>query len=194
MGLWGRDDMVTNRRRKNASGSDSEDWSAGGKSDASYQRRLNYQKMLEAGESTETALGLDTGSKLLSARERLQAGTGSQGAQSSAVAVAIQQAPEWLRPLLLLLPASRLRMAILAPPPPHMVELALTSLRSSTLPTERPVDNGDGVIPRKRKLEGGDDSDDDDDDAVGGGYGSQFRARQRARQMGLAGQQNGGVS
>jgi hypothetical protein len=194
MGLWGRDEMVTNRRRKNASGSDSEDWSAGGKSDASYQRRLNYQKMLEAGESTETALGLDTGSKLLSARERLQAGTGSQGAQSSAVAVAIQQAPEWLRPLLLLLPASRLRMAILAPPPPHMVELALTSLRSSTLPTERPVDNGDGVIPRKRKLEGGDDSDDDDDDAVGGGYGSQFRARQRARQMGLAGQQNGGVS
>jgi len=189
MGLWGNDSGSAGRRKRQSINND-EDWSAGGKSDASYQRRLNYQKMLESGESADSALNMDTGTKILSARERLQAGAGvaSQGGQANAVALAIQQSPEWLRPLLLLLPASRMRMAILGKPSHHLVEMALSTLRASTLPAERPAG---GSIPRKRQREG-DDSDDDGNDLSGsGGYGSQFRARQKARQEAIPNQQNG---
>mmetsp|Transcript_12323 Transcript_12323/g.18919 ORF Transcript_12323/g.18919 Transcript_12323/m.18919 type:complete len:964 (-) Transcript_12323:38-2929(-) len=185
MGLWGNDN---GRRRKQQLSQYEEEWgqhdeqlSAGGKSDASYQRRLNFQKMLEAKASAE---------KKNSARERLQASTAvSQTGQPNAVALAIQQSPEWLRPILLLLPASRMRMAILGKPSHQMVELALSTLRASTLPTERPAG---GTIPRKRQREG-DDSEDSDDDAIAnsGGYGSQFRARQKARQEAAPNTQSG---
>lgn len=185
MGLWGNDN---GRRRKQYLSQYEEEWcqhdeelSAGGKSDASYQRRLNFQKMLEAKASAE---------KKNSARERLQASTAvSQTGQPNAVALAIQQSPEWLRPILLLLPASRMRMAILGKPSHQMVELALSTLRASTLPAERPAG---GTIPRKRQREG-DDSEDSDDDAIAnsGGYGSQFRARQKARQEATPNTQSG---
>mmetsp|Transcript_607 Transcript_607/g.949 ORF Transcript_607/g.949 Transcript_607/m.949 type:complete len:969 (+) Transcript_607:69-2975(+) len=188
MGLWGNDSGSAGRRRKQQLSQYDEEWgqndeelSAGGKSDASYQRRLNFQKMLEAKASAE---------KKNSARERLQASAAvSQSGQPNAVALAIQQSPEWLRPLLLLLPASRMRMAILGKPSHQMVELALSTLRASALPAERPAG---GTIPRKRQREG-DDSDDSDDDAIAssGGYGSQFRARQKARQEAAPNQQTG---
>lgn len=189
MGLWGNDVSGSGRRKKQSQSNDADEFSAGGKSDASYQRRLNYQEMLEAGESTVTVQATDTSSKFSSARERLQAGVGA-GGQSSAATLAIQQSPEWLRPMLNLLPASSLRTAILGKPPPHLVEMALSTLMSSTLPAERPANVG-GAIPRKRPLEGGDDSDDDDDLLRGGGFGSQFRARQKARQAASGGHQNG---
>ena len=181
MGLWGNDVSVSGRKKKHSHNSDADEFTAGGKSDASYQRRLLYQKALDSGESTETILGTDAASKFSSARERLAgAGVGAMG-QAGGAALAIQQSPDWLRPLLNLLPASRLRTIILGKAPPHLVEMALSTLRSSTLPDERPADLGSDAIPRKRKLEDGDDSDDDDDMRGGGGYGSQFRARQKAR-------------
>jgi hypothetical protein len=189
MGLWGNDVSVLGRRKKQYQSTDADDFNAGGKSDASFQRRLNYQNLLEAGESTEAVLGADTTSKFSSARERLVGAGG--GGPSSAAALAIQQSPEWLRSLLNLLPASRLRTAILGKPPPHLVEMALSALRSSVLPAERPADEGNGAVPRKRQLEDGDDSDDDEDMRGGGGYGSQFRARQKARLSALVGHSNG---
>ena len=82
-----------------------------------------------------------------------------------------------------------MRMAILGKPSHQMVELALSTLRASTLPAERPAG---GTIPRKRQREG-DDSEDSDDDAIAnsGGYGSQFRARQKARQEAAPNTQSG---
>jgi hypothetical protein len=193
MGLWGNDiNPSSSRRKKEAQRSDSEEWSAGGKSDASYQRRLTYQMTLESGEPVGTAVGAETGTRILSARERLQTGAGSQGGQSSVVTIAIQQSPEWLRPMLLLLPASRMRTAILNKPPVQLVEAAVTSLITGILPAERPTDQG-GAIPRKRQREGGDSDDEDNGLFGGGGYGSQFRARQKARQVVSAGQHNGGT-
>jgi hypothetical protein len=95
--------------------------------------------------------------------------------------IAIQQAPEWLRPLLLILPASRLRLPVVAKPPPHMVEMALGTLRQNPMPAERPIDKTvSGDSKRKRNGDGGDSSD-EENGGNRGGYGSQFRARQLAR-------------
>ena len=176
MGLWGDVDENSARQAKNTS-RDS-DWDAGGQSDGCYQRRLNFQRRAASGLSIEAALDGDVGTKHLSARERLQQGSsiGNQPVQSSAVQLAIQQAPEWLRPLLNLLPASRHRAAILSKPPPNLVEIALTSLRNDALPAERP--SGKNGASSKRKESGGDSSD-EEDMFGGGGYGSQFRSRQK---------------
>lgn len=191
MGLWGNDVSTSGRKKKHSQSSDADEFAAGGNSDASYQRRLLYQKALDAGESTDTILGTDAASKFSSARERLAgAGVGALG-PGGAAALAIQQSPDWLRPLLNLLPASRLRTAILGKAPPHLVEMALSTLRASALPADRPADLGSDAIPRKRKLEDGDDSDDEDDMRGGGGYGSQFRARQKARLADSVDQLNG---
>jgi hypothetical protein len=134
------------------------------------------------------------GSKILSARERLAGGTGgpsgSTGAGSggTAVMLAIQQSPDWLRPLLLLLPASKLRLPLVAKPPPHLTEMALLRLRQNDLPAERPQDD----VPKRNKrsrANDGNSSDEDDNGVHSGssGYGNTFRARQRARMI----QQNG---
>jgi hypothetical protein len=162
------------------------EWDAGGRSDVCYQRRLNFQRRAASGQSVEAALDGEGGAKHLSARERLQqgAGTGTQPAQSSAVQLAIQQAPEWLRPLLTLLPASSYRAAILSKPPPHMVEMVITSLRNHALPAERP--SGKNGASTKRKANDGDSSD-EEDLFGGGGYGSQFRDRQSKRLVALNG-------
>jgi hypothetical protein len=61
-------------------------------------------------DSTLADGGANAGSKLYSGEERLlQSDDGSAAAprRSGAIMIAIQQAPEWLRPLLLILSASR---------------------------------------------------------------------------------------
>jgi len=86
-----------------------------------------------------------------------------------------------------------------AKPPPHMIEMALASLRNRALPP-KPVDsdvtalsrgfenNGSNRTGKRRRATEDDDSSDDDGDARGGGgYSSQFRMRQRARQEAAVG-------
>ena len=181
MGLWGSGENGPARRRAVKSSIDeAKDSLAGGKSDACYQRRRNFQVMVEAGFSPDAPAPSDmSGSKLLSARERFQA---APSVQQGATSLAVQQSPEWLRPLLLLLPASKYRSAAMNKPPPHMIELALSALRNNALPAERPSEGAGANDPRKRKRDDGDSSDEENGNE-GGGYGSQFRARQRARQM-----------
>jgi hypothetical protein len=67
-----------------------------------------------------------------------------------------------------------------------MIEMALSALRNNALPAERPSEAASSS-KRKRQLEGGDSSDEENGGTGGGGYGSQFRARQKARQMGESG-------
>jgi hypothetical protein len=166
---------------------------SGGKSDRSYNRRTHYTRKVASGAGT-TSMGMsglaDTGStKTATARERFQQQSGQQNAP---IQLAIQQSPDWLRPFLLLLPASRLR-GMVVKAPPHMVEMALSSLRNSQLPAERPDDGADNtgsLAGSKRSSSrsggGGDDSDEDDSGPSGsGGYGTTFRARQRAKLMSM---------
>ena len=182
MGLWENGDVEASRRRntKSSKGS-SADNSVGGKSDTCFQRRQRFQNMLESGLSTDAAMFVEGSSKLLSARERMQ-----PSVQQSAASLAIQQSPEWLRPLLLLLPASKFRTAAMNKPPPHMIEMALLALRTNALPAERPPDESSEGDPRKRKRESGDSSDEESGYGGGGGYGSQFRSRQKKRQVDAA--------
>lgn len=197
MGLWGSGVPNTTTLRTAASKSaapDDEGTIPGGRSDEAYQGRLQFAALASSGGSVD-AVG-ETGSKFLSARERLQQAT-AVAPQGSAITIALQQSPEWLRDLLLLLPASRLRTPVFNKPPPYLTEMALNSLRQSNLPTERPQDgkkNG-SVSGNKHKLQsgvgGGDSSDEENGGTGSGGHGTQFRARQRARQ--IKGSQNGGT-
>jgi hypothetical protein len=189
MGLWGSGIPNTTSLRaasSKASASDDEDTIPGGKSDEAYQRRLQFAALASSGGSID-AVG-ETGSKFLSARERLHQAT-AVAPQGSAINMALQQSPEWLRDLLLLLPASRLRTPVFNKPPPYLTEMALNSLRQTNLPVERPQGgkkNG-SISGNKHKLQsgggGGDSSDEENGGAGSGGYGTQFRARQRARQI-----------
>jgi hypothetical protein len=186
MGLWGSGESDAAQSRRRMKQRDEDDEISGGKSDASFQKRLQFQSLAASGLSPDSAFPdgvAASGSKLLSARERLhQGGPGASAApgQSSAMMIVIQQAPEWIRPLLLELPASRLRLPVVAKPPPHMVEMALSTLRVNPLPAERPVDKTVSEASKRKRDTGGDSS--DDENGVGGsGYGSQFRSRQRAR-------------
>lgn len=178
IGLWTSAGSVAAKAKTNLSKDELE---AGGKSDASFQRRLLFQKLTATGQSPGAALAGDTGStsRILSARERLQqgGGTATGAGPSSALALAIQQSPDWLRPLLLVLPASRYRAALSSKPPPHMIEMALSTLRNNPLPPE-PTDGQRGGL--KRKHDAGDSSD-EDNGGKSGGYGNQFRVRQRSR-------------
>lgn len=187
MGLWGNDAGMLSSSR--SSKQDKDDEISGGKSDALFQKRLRYEQ--EDGMPTDSGAG-EAGTKILSARERLQHASAASGAgpgQASAMMLAIQQSPEWLRPLLLLLPASRLRLPIVAKPPPHLTELALSSLRLNVLPAERPEDVENGSNKRKAADDMGNDSSDDENGGkFGGGYGTQFRSRQRSR---MSAEQNG---
>lgn len=174
MGLWGNDAATQAPRR------DTDEEISGGKSDASYHKRLQFQSLSATGLSADGAAGETAGgAKILSARERLQqGGAGAVAGQPTAIMLAIQQMPDWIRPLLLMLPASRLRLPIVGKPPPHLTELALTALRQNQLPAERPSDRGS----TKRKITSGDDSSDDENGTRhSSGYGSAFRDRQRAR-------------
>ncbi|CAB9510504.1 expressed unknown protein [Seminavis robusta] len=211
MGLWGSNVMSAELSMKQRSQpvrsglemleeDDNPAERSSGASDSTYQRRLLYQRMHESGmlhggggmggvDSGGSAAG--AGTKILSARERMATAGSAGGGTNTAVNMAIQQQPEWIRPLLLMLPMSKLRLPMLSKPPPHMTEMALQQLIQNPLPAERPQDDKGGAARnqrnarasgKKRSLNGGGDSSDEDDGATGsGGYGMQFRARQRAR-------------
>lgn len=155
---------------------------SGGSSDAAYHQRLKYARLLATGGSAVEIPGGESGSRLMSARARLQ-GASATASQNTALTMAIQNSPDWLRELLLLLPASRNRTPVLGIPPPHLTEMALASLRQNKLPAERPMDDNGKKAKTglKHKLEGGDSSDEEGDIKGTGGYGTQFRSRQRAR-------------
>lgn len=156
---------------------------AGGASDVSYIQRLRFQRESRTRAATSalfgglpgTSQGLAGGTgKLLSSRDRV-AGQGMS-------AIALQSAPEWLRPLLLLLPPLPKFGRGLIKPPPHLIEMALSTLRANALPP-RPVDTGasNGNAEGKKRGRDDDDSSDDENGASAGGYSNQFRARQRSR-------------
>jgi len=189
LGLWGsgESEVASIRgRMKQALNRDRDDVS-GGNSDISYQKRLRFEMKHAAGLTTDSAgTEAGTGSKILSARERLQQSGASAAAApagpSTAMTLAIQQSPEWLRPLLLLLPASRLRLPVVAKPPPHLAEMALSSLRQNDLPSQRPADDSVAAGSKRKAGDiGGESSDEENGGTKGGGYGNQFRSRQRAR-------------
>ena len=175
MGVWGDAASTTGKR----SSSSKDDDLSGSRSDKAFQKRMDYHQMKERGATGDAALGQDKG---LSARERLQQGTGGSGPMT-AMMLSIQQMPEWLRPLLLLLPASRLRIPVVAKPPPHLTEMALSTLKQNDLPAERPQDDANKGSKRDAPGKGGDSSD-EEDGTSGTGYSVAFRARQRARMNG----------
>lgn len=187
MGLWGTGDYETRRRKANVNKEYAAEFS-GGKSDASFQKRLQFEQMVQSGVSPDGAVvEAAAGSKILSARERLAGVSGAGGTSGpgggTAIMLAIQQSPDWLRPLLLLLPASQLRLPIVAKPPPHLTEMALSTLRQNALPADRPSD-GISTKGSKRSIataNDGNSSDEEDGNGGTSGYGDAFRARQRAR-------------
>ena len=167
-----------------AGGTSSDVWDdecAGGPSDISYIKRLRFQRESHTRAATAMLGGLPgagqgvggTAGKLLLSRDRVAAM--GQGAN----AVAVQNAPEWLRPLIALLPPVPKFGRGITKPPPHLIEMALSTLRANELPS-RPSNyaaNGSN----KRRRDDGDTSDEEGNGASGGGYSSQFRSRQRSR-------------
>jgi hypothetical protein len=193
LGVWGTGDgsMRQMKRTIKTPANETDESLEGGVSDEAYQQRLQFQALSEAGLSGEAAVIGEAGAKAMSARERLQQAAGGPTGPSSAAALVIQQNPEWLRPMLLLLPASLYRTAAMNKPPPHLIEMALSALRKNALPADRPTDNDSktNAAGKRKRESGGDSSDEENGNMDGsGGYGSQFRSR-RARQMG---QINGG--
>ena len=167
---------------------DEEEIIPGGKSDMLYQKRQQYAKILATGSSIGGLDhgGADGGSRLVSARERLHASS-LIGSQSTPMVTAVQNSPEWLRELLMLLPATRLRTSVIAKPPPHLTEMALAALRQNKLPDERPQDDKKTSGNKHKGGGDGDSSDEEDGTRGNGGYGTQFRARQRSRLEGQNG-------
>jgi len=181
MGLWGSGKFKSTIRKKTHeatdAATDSEDM-PGGESDSSYQLRLEFANMIASGD--DDGEGLGGGSRSLTARQRMQQQTVGGGAgPTTAIMLAIQQMPDWIRPLLFLLPASQLRLPVVAKPPPHLVEIALNTLLQNQLPAKRPSDKLESGNNAKRKAN--DDSSDDEDGTGTSGFGNAFRARQRAR-------------
>jgi len=190
MGLWGGNDAPSSSFARQKTKQDTISEISGGKSDTSYQKRRLYHNMAAAGMTADSGAGEGgvvgaAGAKLLSARERMQQGAAAAPgqAQPTAMMLAIQQSPDWVRELLLLLPASRLRVPIVPKAPPHLIEMALSALRQNQLPAERPADTSNGLSKLKRGISGGDSSDEEEGSNKAGGYGSQFRSRKRARMM-----------
>jgi hypothetical protein len=102
---------------------------------------------------------------------------------------AVQASPEWIRGMLMLLPATIRNYRGKAPP--HLIEAALAQIRENSLPATRPMNdnenvasnNGDSKKRMRSSEDGGDSS--DDEPSTNTGYGS-FRARQKARIIGSA--------
>jgi len=173
---------------------------AGGLSDSSFRRRKRFQterSIISKLSSSDiigntfqgTGVAGSTSGKLLSAKERI-AQSNAQNPNTT-VAAAVLLSPEWLRDMLLLLPATA-RNFRGAKAPPHMIEMTLAALRNNPLPTARPAGageplvsgngNSESTIKRKRNLiKDGDSS--DEETTLGSGYGNQFRSRQRAKLM-----------
>ena len=176
-----------------AGGASSNVWGdicAGGASDVSFVQRLRFQRESRARAATSAlsggvtgAQGIAGGTKLLSAKERAAGAALGMGMNT----MMIQSAPEWIRPLLLMLPPIPKFGRGLQKPPPHLVEITLATLKNNALPATRPVvaattTNGASNVAIKRERDAnGEDSDDDEDGGAGGAYSNQFRARQRAR-------------
>ena len=188
------------------------DDNVGGAADAGLRRRLSYVRKKEA---METLVNLTGGTVVGTVGARIAAG-GAAGrvrerilqqqqqqqalVQASAATPISPASPEWLIPLIALLPKLALHRAG-ARPPPHLIEMALASLQTNSMPAERPEDaphvaanglsdpaNVASVAsappsdPRKRRAPvGGDESSDEDNagKSGGGGYGQQFRQRRR---------------
>lgn len=200
-----------------AAGNIASDGLAGGPADAGIKRRLAHVQRREAMATLASITGgamlgsaglgvvgagaVGGGAAALRARDRLMQQQAT-AAQANAAATIAPGSPEWLRLLILHLPRvppHRLGQR----PPPHLIEMALASLKSNDLPAERPVDPvptadmgvpGMSAVdasapsdPRKRKRGpgggGGGDSSDEENGGGASGYGSQFRARQRQRMM-----------
>jgi hypothetical protein len=175
MGVWGNATSNADRRGKKSRSSEAD--LSGSRSDQSFQKRLDYHEMKASGASADTGGADLAGSRGMSARERLHQGSAAGSGPMTAMMLSIQQMPEWLRPLLLLLPASRLRIPVVAKPPPHVTEMALMTLKQNDLPSERPA----GDVTKKRRMDG--DSSDEEGGATGSGYSNAFRARQRTRML-----------
>jgi hypothetical protein len=176
MGVWGSSASSLGKRGVTTSSKD--DDLSGSRSDKAFQKRTDYHRLKERGASGDAGFGQDKG---LSARERLQQGAGGAGPMT-AMMLSIQQMPDWLRPLLLLLPASRLRIPVVAKPPPHLTEMALSTLKQNDLPAERPKDDANKGSKRNASGEDGDSSD-EEGATTSSGYSVAFRARQRQRMM-----------
>ncbi|GFH44969.1 hypothetical protein CTEN210_01443 [Chaetoceros tenuissimus] len=161
-----------------------------GTSDASFRRRKLYQSEMESlskmslGKLSDTSgvAAASSSGRLTTARERL-AQQNVSALQNSSVMGAVQSSPEWIRGMLMLLPATIRNYRGKAPP--HMIDLALATLRENPLPPVRPVDENTVKIndttssKRQREDKNGDSS--DEEDFQSSGYGSTFRARQKAR-------------
>jgi hypothetical protein len=166
---------------------------AGSLSDASFRRRKNFLEKMSSFDglsfsTTGTGQAASTSGRLSSAKERLAQSAAQL--QNTSVMAAVQASPEWIRGMLMLLPATIRNYRGKAPP--HLIEAALAQIRENPLPANRPMDdnenaaawnNGDSGKKRMRSSEDGGDSSDDEPSA-NVGYGSQFRARQKARILG----------
>jgi|AntRauTorckE5430_2_1112549.scaffolds.fasta_scaffold00204_14 hypothetical protein len=163
-----------------------------GQSDASYRRRKLHQTEISSLEKVSivgsggTAGMVGTAGpsgRLSSAKERLAQSAALN--HNTSVMASVQGSPQWLRGMLMLLPATIRNYRGKAPP--HMIEMALATLRGNPLPAARPSDepgkpekeNGSGTAKRARSNMN--DYSSDEETFNSGGYGSQFRARQRAR-------------
>jgi hypothetical protein len=164
---------------------------AGSLSDASFRRRKHFLEKMTSFEgfsfsTTATGTVASTSGRLSSAKERLAQSAAQL--QNTSVMAAVQASPEWIRGMLMLLPATIRNYRGKAPP--HLIEAALAQIRDNPLPATRPTDdnestaksNGDSNNKRMRSSEDGGES--SDDEPLGLGYGSQFRARQKARILG----------
>lgn len=165
---------------------------AGSLSDASFRRRKNFLEKMSSFEglsfsATGTGVGASSSGRLSSAKERLAQSAAQL--QNTSVMAAVQASPEWIRGMLMLLPATIRNYRGKAPP--HLIEAALAQIRENSLPATRPMNdnenvtsnNGDSKKRMRSSEDGGDSS--DDEPSTNTGYGS-FRARQKARIIGSA--------
>lgn len=165
---------------------------AGSLSDASFRRRklfLEELSTLEGYSFSSNSSAPSTVGRLSSAKERLAQSAAQL--QSTSVMAAVQASPDWIRGMLMLLPATIRNYRGKAPP--HLIEAALAQIRENPLPSVRPPDDGifnssneNGLNSNKRQRNQNDDDDDESDDepTANVGYSSQFRARQKARMIG----------
>ncbi|KAK1744823.1 RNA cleavage stimulation factor [Skeletonema marinoi] len=159
-----------------AGGTSSDVWGdecAGGASDVSYVKRLRFQRE----SPTRAATALFGG--LPGAGQAVVAQVESYCHPEIVLLPWAKNAPEWLRPLIALLPPVPKFGRGITKPPPHLIEMALSTLRANVLPS-RPT-NGAANDSKKRRRDDGDSSDEEGNGASGGGYSSQFRSRQRSR-------------
>lgn len=143
-GVLGQDSFITAMAAFSSftPGSIWKDDGCSGQSDASYRRRKIYEQEIISFEKVSwTSQSIIPGiagasvssGRLSSAKERL-AQTAALNPNASVMA-AVQASPEWLRGMLMLLPATIRNYRGKAPP--HLIEMALSALRENELPSDR---------------------------------------------------------